>query len=98
MFGGSKICQKVYVSKGKECVIRQLIFICVIGHGYLVLIMEYQPKSDVNRELCSKVLREALLLLLGLLGLAGNHEQKMVQIKQKLYKGTKSVQGNKKIS
>ena len=45
-----------------------------------------------DRELCSKVLKEALLLLLLLLlGLAGNHEQKMFQIEQKLCKGTKNV-------
>ena len=59
-----------------------------------------------DRELCSKVLKEALLLFL--LGLAGNHEQKMFQIeilqgnkncaseqksarKQKMCKGTKNV-------
>ena len=50
-----------------------------------------------DRELCSKVLKEASLLLLFLfLGLAGNHEQKMFQIKQKMCKGTKKVHGNKK--
>ena len=48
-------------------------------------------------ELCSKVLKEALLLFL-FFGLAGNHEQKMIQIKQNLCKGTKFVQGNKKCS
>ena len=54
-------------------------------------------RSFIDRELCSKVLKEALLFLL-LLGLAGNHEQKIFQIEQKLSKGTKNVQGNKKCS
>ena len=50
----------------------------------------------------SKVLKEALLVFL--LGLAGNHEQKMFQIEQKMCKGTKvwmgtkNVHGNKKCS
>ena len=43
-----------------------------------------------DRELCSKVLKEYFLLLL-FLGLAGNHEQEMFQIKRKLCKGTKNV-------
>ena len=49
-----------------------------------------------DRELCSKVLKEALLLLL--LEYAGNREQKMFQIEQKMCKGTKLVHRNKKCS
>ena len=37
-----------------------------------------------------------MLLLLLLLGLAGNHEQKMCQIEQKLWKETKNVYRSKK--
>ena len=55
------------------------------------------------RELCSKVLKETLSLLLLFLGLAGNHEQKCSKSnknctrEQKMFKGTENVQGNKKI-
>ena len=42
-----------------------------------------------DRELCSKVFKEPLLSLF--LGLAGNHEQQMFQIEQKLCNRTKNV-------
>ena len=46
-----------------------------------------------QEDLCLKVLKEALLLFL-----AWNQEQKMSQIEQKMCKGTKNVQRNKKYS
>ena len=50
-----------------------------------------------DHELCSNVLKEALLLLLCFLGLAGNHEKKCSKSnkkcarKQKMCKGTKNA-------
>ena len=58
-----------------------------------------------DRELCSKVLKEALLLFFFLLFLARNQKQNMFQMEQKVFArtknvpyGTKNVQGNKNCS
>ena len=53
----------------------------------------YLKMSFFDREQRSKVLKEALLLLL----LAWNQAPKMYQIEQKLCKGTKNVQENKNV-
>ena len=47
-----------------------------------------------DRELCSKVLKQALLLLL-LVG--GNHEQKMFQMEHKMCANKKCSERNKKV-
>ena len=49
-----------------------------------------------DHEQRSKVLKEALLLLFLFMFLPWNYEWKMFQLEQKLCKGTKNVQGNKK--
>ena len=66
------------------------------------LILHFNITSgNFDRELCSKVLKEALLLLFLV---TWNHEQKRFQMEQKSFanknspNGTKNVQGNKKRS
>ena len=52
-------------------------------------------KRIFNRELCSKVLKDALLLFFFFL--ASIHEQKMFQIEQEMCKGTKNVEREHKM-